>query len=52
MSGRRKKRTIDLELLTREYCAEMGWDPATGWPGRQKLKELGLEGLIREERGL
>jgi aldehyde:ferredoxin oxidoreductase len=33
---------VDLDILTQEFCAEMGWDPATGRPTRSKLAELGL----------
>jgi aldehyde:ferredoxin oxidoreductase len=34
--------SVDLDLLTREFCAEMGWDQATGRPSNTKLSELGL----------
>lgn len=40
--------TIDLELITKEFCNEMGWDYKTGKPGKDKLKELGLEWLIKD----
>jgi aldehyde:ferredoxin oxidoreductase len=34
--------SVDLDILTREFCAEMGWDLATGRPSKSKLSELGL----------
>lgn len=39
--------TIDLETLATEYLAVRGWDPETGWPAREKLAQLGLEGLVQ-----
>ncbi len=33
----------DMDLMLKEYYAARGWDPATGKPAPQKLKELGLE---------
>jgi aldehyde:ferredoxin oxidoreductase len=33
----------DAELMLNDYYDERGWDPATGIPTPEKLKELGLE---------
>ena len=35
--------TIDEETLDREFLVEMEWDTGTSRPGREKLRELGLE---------
>ncbi len=37
--------SVDLDLLTREYCQEMGWDPQTGKACIEKLKQLNCEFL-------
>ncbi|MFZ5814763.1 MAG: aldehyde ferredoxin oxidoreductase family protein [Bacillota bacterium] len=34
--------TLDVDLLVRTYYEAMGWDPATGLPGPERLRELGL----------
>lgn len=36
----------DEALLLAEYYAASAWDPATGWPTREKLEELGLARLV------
>jgi len=36
----------DLELMLQEYYAVRGWDPATGRPTVEKLRELGLDDLV------
>ncbi len=46
--GPTKGITVDLEQLSREYYQEMGWDPATGKPGRKKLEELKLGRLAAD----
>lgn len=33
----------DVAGMRAEYYAASGWDPATGWPGAEKLRALGLE---------
>ena len=38
--------SIDLDLLTIEYCQEMGWDPQTGLASADKLKQLNCEFLL------
>jgi hypothetical protein len=42
--------SVDLDVLTAEFCAEMDWDPTTGRPSGRKLAELGLEAFAGEER--
>jgi aldehyde:ferredoxin oxidoreductase len=37
-----------LEKLKDAYYEYRGWDLKTGKPTREKLKELGLEGLIND----
>ncbi|MCK4803219.1 MAG: hypothetical protein KAT88_01625, partial [Spirochaetes bacterium] len=46
--GPTKDITVDIDLLTREFCKEMDWDLETCRPGKKKLKELGLEWLIED----
>lgn len=41
-SGHARGEVIDLEPMLEEYYALRGWDPATGWPTAEKLRELGL----------
>lgn len=38
----------DLELMLHEYYAARGWDPATGRPTAQKLRELGLDHVVQD----
>jgi len=47
-NGPTKDITVDLDLLTKEYCEEMGWDYNTGKPTMKKLKELDLEWVIKD----
>jgi len=47
-SGPLKGMTLDLDPYVKEYFREMGWDYETGKPARQKLKELGLEDVIKD----
>jgi aldehyde:ferredoxin oxidoreductase len=42
-SGNARGQVIDLEPMLDEYYALRGWDPSTGWPTVEKLRELGLE---------
>jgi len=37
--------TVELEKLTAEYFEDMGWDPATGKPSLDRLRQLGIEDL-------
>ena len=30
------------------YCEELGWDPVTGEPSSEKVKELGLEWAVQK----
>ena len=46
--GPTKDITLDLELITKEFCQEMGWDYVTGKPTKDRLKKLGLEWLIKD----
>ena len=34
--------TIDVDIMVKEYRQAMGWDPATAYPTRAKVSELGL----------
>ena len=45
-AGPTKDTTVDLDLLTNEFCEEMGWDVNTGKPGTERLRELGLESVV------
>ena len=40
--------TIDAKTMVSEYCETMGWDPRTGRPSREKLRELGLGDIVRD----
>ncbi|MBL7183656.1 MAG: hypothetical protein ISS50_04310, partial [Anaerolineae bacterium] len=42
-SGNARGQVIDLEPMLDEYYRLRGWDPATGWPTAEKLRELWLE---------
>lgn len=44
--GPTKGITVDLDLLTKEYCQEMGWDVQSGKPTKEKMRELGLGWVI------
>jgi len=46
-SGNARGQTIDLEPMLDEYYTLRGWDPATGWPTAEKLRELGLEETVK-----
>jgi len=39
--------TVDLDILTKEFCREMHWDIETGMPSYIKLDELGLMEIAR-----
>jgi len=47
-TGPLKGITIDLQTLISKYCEKMGWDPKTGKPSEEKLKELGLENIAKD----
>jgi aldehyde:ferredoxin oxidoreductase len=49
--GPTKSLSVDLDLITREFCSEMQWDLNTGMPSGERLKELGLPNLVNEESG-
>jgi aldehyde:ferredoxin oxidoreductase len=38
----------DFETMLTAYYAARGWDPATGYPTRQKLSNLGLDWVIAD----
>ena len=40
--------TVDADLMVREYCQVRAWDPVTARPSPQRLRELGLEYLIKD----
>ena len=37
----------DLDYMLKEYYEMREWDPVTGWPSANKLKELGLEAYAK-----
>ena len=39
---------IDLDVMLKAYYEARGWDPETGCPTQEKLKELGL-GWVAED---
>jgi aldehyde:ferredoxin oxidoreductase len=45
-SGNARGEIIDLEPMLDEYYRLRGWDPDTGRPTAQKLRELGLEEAV------
>ncbi len=38
--------TIDIDGLQREFFDTLGWDQVTGGPTKDKMKELGIDGLF------
>lgn len=46
-SGNARGQVIDPEPMLDEYYRLRGWDPATGWPTAEKLRQLGLEEATR-----
>jgi aldehyde:ferredoxin oxidoreductase len=38
--------TLDMELLRSEFYNRVGWNPETGGPTEEKLKELGIDSLF------
>lgn len=46
--GPAQGQVVNLELLLDAYYDERGWDKITGKPTQEKLKELGLEWVIKE----
>lgn len=40
--------TLDADLMVKEYCEAMSWDPVTARPSAERLRELGLAYLIEE----
>jgi aldehyde:ferredoxin oxidoreductase len=42
-NGLTKGITIDMDLLTEEFCSEMDWDIETGRPSKGKMLSLGLD---------
>ncbi len=42
-SGNAQGQTIDLEPMLDKYYRLRGWDPQSGWPTREKIRELGLD---------
>lgn len=45
-AGPTKGISVDLDLLTAEFCQEMGWDIESGMPNKSKLTELGLDNIF------
>ena len=47
-TGSLKGITIDIETLTNEYCAAMGWEPKTLKPSQERLEAVGLTEITHE----
>jgi len=45
-SGNAEGQVVELEPMLEEYYQLRGWDPETGWPTVEKLRQLGLEDAI------
>ena len=40
--------TIDEDASLRDYLTAMDWDPNIAKPSKKKLRELGLENVVKE----
>jgi aldehyde:ferredoxin oxidoreductase len=45
--GPLKKVTLDIDTMKNEFYEEMDWDKKTGMPSKKKLKELGLDKVVK-----
>ena len=50
-AGNVRNITVDIDTQVREYCAAMGWDPATAVPSKERLLALGLAEVARDLHG-
>jgi aldehyde:ferredoxin oxidoreductase len=41
-AGANRGRQVDLEIMRSDYWQELGWDPETGIPQPEKMRQLGL----------
>ncbi len=46
--GNVKDITVDYRTLAREFLERLGWDPRTTVPGDARLKELGMQFLVKK----
>lgn len=46
-NGPNAGKTIDEEMIAREFCEAMDWDKETTKPSRKKLSELGLDDVAK-----
>jgi aldehyde:ferredoxin oxidoreductase len=46
--GNLKGVTIDVDTMVREYCNAFDWDTRTAKPSARRLKELGLDFLVKD----
>jgi aldehyde:ferredoxin oxidoreductase len=46
--GNNKGVTVDIKTLVEEYFKEMDWDTKTARPSNKRLKELGLEFVVKD----
>ena len=46
--GKTKGVSLDWEAMVKEYYSEMDWDLKTSRPSKDKLKELGIEWVIKD----
>ncbi len=42
-AGANQGRRVDIDRMRRDYWQELGWDPETGKPLPEKMRQLGLE---------
>ena len=47
-NGPTKNVTVDVDTLVNDYFQNMDWDMNTGKPSKEKLKELGLDMVIKD----
>lgn len=46
LTGPQREKRYPIDDIRRAYFQAMNWDPATGEPAPQRLRDLGLEGMI------
>ena len=50
-SGPHANITVDVETMRREFYVARGWDPDSGIPSEQVLRDLGLDDVARDLHG-
>lgn len=46
LEGGQEGNLPDMGIMLAEYYFHSGWDPVSGYPREEKLRELGLDGLV------